>query len=254
MKRVLLMAAAAMVVVSAQAQVAMNVPGIELLNDYGQTINGYQTDFTSGFDPADWVNLDKTTWSIDGGVLSIAAAQAHVYYTPSRVYGYQEVLIRARVVPNGNGWNGALVYDFAGTTGLQMFPKLTGDDFSLVWDGKGEWATMGGFARNPAEDWIWMRLGYDVVKQELYASAWLADGLTKEPPQWMYTWEGVYAWHFEDLNGCHAGLVVGGFFEVDYLLIKSASLGEITVGQKIPEPATMTLLALGGLAMLRRRR
>ena len=100
-----------------------------------------------------------------------------------------------------------------------------------------------------------MRLIYDADTDKVYAKAWLSG---TEEPGWdrdgvVYTslgYTGMTGWAGISANS--SGNIT---FNVDYFLVKAEGLPDITVGDfgSIPEPATMSLLALGGLALLRRR-
>ena len=102
--------------------------------------------------------------------------------------------------------------------------------------------------------WYWLRLVYDTSTKTATASFWPADGFTDESTAATGSWTYASAPGLGGLAGILAPSAGGtASFEVDYILILADGLPLITVGQ-IPEPATMSLLALGGLALLRRRR
>jgi len=99
--------------------------------------------------------------------------------------------------------------------------------------------------------WYWMRLLFD--ETGIHASYW-QDGHA-DPGQWLLFWDKP------NVAGGWAGIQPpynDVTCDVDYILILAAGLETITVNAphevSIPEPATIVLLTLSGLAMLRRQK
>jgi len=107
---------------------------------------------------------------------------------------------------------------------------------------------------NPGQ-WFWMRIVSD--ETSTYARVWL-DG-DDEPSAWSTQREWVWNAGTADGSGVSpdgglAGILANGntTFQVSHFQLKVDE--NIAALPRVPEPATMTLLVLGGLAMLRRRR
>jgi len=109
-------------------------------------------------------------------------------------------------------------------------------------------------------EWFWLRIRHD--ENGLFGKFWLADGETPEPGSWSMQWPGYYTGPGGTEYRVEGWAGIGGAsgtaattFYVDYFLLKvdEGLLPTITIGQAVPEPATMSLLALGGLALLRRK-
>jgi len=248
---------------------AANMPA-----EWGSNVNGFQDDFSNGFDASVWkwqsnVSTGPAPCTVSNGVLVFGAVGGdpnHLLYVPSDVdysKDSQEVLMRIRVtdmLPGGNSdmprCGAAVGINLSDSKGYNLhFRVKDGLDkpyFEMLDDGAA-WGTS--YRQLPWQtgEWYWLRLTYD--NTGVYGKAWQADGVTAEPDEWI-------AWGRGNDRTGWAGIAATSNegraeFEVDYFLVKAASLPEITVGGTltpgVPEPATLTLLALGGLAMLRRR-
>ncbi len=146
--------------------------------------------------------------------------------------------------PSGYSWSKAY-----GTNGSQQVGQ--GDDHAMLWNG-----TAGNYVDlHPSASWYSCAHDTDGTQQVgwIFQYAWWAGEEVKKAVVWNGSatdffylprsgfWE-CWAWGIDDY-----GNIVGGAMELD-------GTEHAVIWQPIPEPATISLLALGGLAMLGKRR
>jgi len=256
-------------------------------HDFGTRVNGYELCIDSSMTMAD-LYADGWTWEggHDGtqsasitaqGTLSLwslaGTTDQHFLYEPAGVnyttQGYQEILIRVKVTSTRDDARaGASVY--SGERGINLLLRNQGNlKFRMLNDQKAWFGPDNPESQNPPQpaweegtldEWYWLRIRREMGPSGtsggmVYGNYWPADGLTPEPGMlddpttWKFEWNSGTS----ERDSGWAGMLCGNgaACEVDYILIKAPNLPEIRV---VPEPATMVLLALGGLAMLRRRK
>lgn len=218
----------------------------------GAVVNGYQDSFTGTLSP-DWV-ASGGSYSVANDVLTASpgSGDSHLFLTGvSYDSSVQEVLALVRPVgewesgPDGVRGGVAINGDAGSSQAYNLLLRSKpGENAKLLDDGKA-WGPSSGVEFNLGE-WSWMRLvndGSNIVQ----AKHWVAG--TEEPTDWI-TWDRT-----SNPRTGFAGITAGtdpfynSQLEVDYFLLKSPGLPAITV---TPEPASIILLALTGLALRRR--
>lgn len=215
----------------------------------GTSVAGYQDDFAT---------LDATLWSgvnVDAavntpGVLTLngAGGDAHLYLSGLAYDGtVQEVLALVRPVdpwaPSGNdGLRGGVALNGGGSQAYNLLLREKEDENARMLDDGLAWgpSTSTPFATG---EWYWLR--FRNTGSQLQGKAWFA--ADSEPADWT-TWDRSGRTGLAGLTAASSDSVQSTL-EVDYFLLKADGLPTITV---VPEPATVALLALGGL-LLRRR-
>jgi len=256
-----------------------------LPKDFLTEVNGYQDDFSNGLDPGVWKWTSSNGRTNPFSLVTLAGGRTvlqhtgnsastnnHLLCEPGEGYssttGTQEVLMHVQMTYFQAGTSGtansylyggpAVSVDPDASTGIDLhFVQFTGQlgsqryklglgaaNANRFYPGEQSAGTV--WVTN---EWYWIRLVHDMDSGMVYAKAWLSG--TEEPDSWGATVQNVSG--YAGLAGI-ASSNRNATFNVDYFLVKADGLPAITVGRPIPEPATMSLLALGGLALLRRRR
>jgi len=134
------------------------------------------------------------------------------------------------------------------TRNIDNYLTNQGSEVSYGAAGAGTWGP---------EDWYWMR----IVSDETGVRAWVWQDGTDESAAWSFDRDWVWSsgtftngtgGSGVSPDGGLAGISANGSvaFQVSHFQLKVSDFAPLP---RIPEPATMSLLALGGLAMLRRR-
>lgn len=216
--------------------------------DVGQTVRGFQDDFSGASLSSAWKVAGENVYSVGNGRLREISAGGDPNHLIYRGASYdstvQEVLARMRILEFGNGdavrgGVATVVSDDAANEGINYHFRnepSDGDRHFEFLDDKRAWANEYPFDWKN-NTWYWVRLRHEPDAlagggtDDVFAKVWLADGSTPEPTGWQNTWN--YTGAGFSRTG-FAGIVAGSSgglseFEVDYFLLKSPGLPEITV-------------------------
>ncbi len=233
------------------------VPPPAVPGELGQTINGFQDDFSGPVRDPNWIAVGPggDQYQQLNGVLHVTTLSGDpnhlIYVGPGGSNTTQEVLARLRVInfgtgdPSRGGIATCVITNVPGHTpvtdwmGLNLNLRNNSEGTPATYlhfrmlDDLRAWGpqTSYGWTKNT---WYWLRLRTDPSKPDgtniVFAKTWLADGQTPEQPGWDIAWSSPPT----PLHGGYAGITgtsAGGLseFEVSYVLIKCASLPKITV-------------------------
>lgn len=235
--------------------------------DFSQFVNGYQTDFSSGTLPPNWVARGATNvYSVSNGYLHVTTANGDPNHLLFEAPGYnqtnQEVLVRMRIIafgPNGDQPRGGIgVGVGTNSQGINLHFRdsnqtdggttINGRQLRLLDDlrawGPGYDFRPVGANRWRTNEWYWVRLKQQVDLAsggaDVFAKAWLADGTTPEPANWQITWDRYPA---ATVRAGFAGITAGSangvsVFDVDYFLLKADGLSTIKPGGSDVRPVS----------------
>lgn len=243
----------------------LGAPTVEVPAELGQTVNGFQDDFTGATRNPNWVAVGAggDHYLQQDGVLKVfpsAGDPNHLLYMGAGASNtVSEVLARVRMLnfSSGDAPRGGIavnvssnVTDHLGVwTGINLnFRNHTDTGTTTtrhfrILDDLRAWGTQSTFAWTN-QVWYWMRLKVQTKmdgSNTTFAKVWAADTLTPEPADWQLKWadSAMPAQHggFPGITGCSNDGV--GQFEVSYILIKSANLPSITVNFAATPPAAL---------------
>jgi hypothetical protein len=216
----------------------------------------------------------STDWTVSEGMLhgvenNTAGGMAHLLYEGNTSYQGQpqEVLARVRInsisryIPPLTAAGVAANVSDPGNQGVNLIASNYANYFDTGYGGLKSDVVMqtnvdGGVKYYPPyiyQDWTWHWFRLDNCDAtHSRVKVWPADGVTVEPVDWTWDWEHASVSGFAGLAGpgYYGGGTTDTSFDVDLILIKSASLPRILV----PEPGCLLLLAVGGAALLKRLR
>ncbi|MCI0538315.1 MAG: immunoglobulin domain-containing protein, partial [Verrucomicrobiales bacterium] len=215
---------------------------VELPLDFGQTVNGFQDDFTGAVRDPNWVANGPAgdLYAQAGGVLTVTATVSDpnhlLYMAPGYSGSAQEVLARIRIKTFGAGDypRGGIGVGVNGDTGQGIEMHFRNSDFGQ--DGTRFRLLDDLRAWGPAIEtkwtfntWFWVRLRQTGSTTEagpnISAKAWLGDGTAAEPAEWQATWGRAERTGFAGITGSSTTGAEGiEEFEVDYILIKADGL------------------------------
>jgi hypothetical protein len=226
--------------------------------DFGNTVAGFQDDFTSATMNTNWVGLGagSNNYMQVNGLLKIFANQSDpnhlVYAAPGYSNDVLEVLARMRIVAfqtndacrggigvgigtNSHGMN----FHFRDLASETPAPHMKMLDDLRAW---GPTTLTNAWVNNT---WYWLRLRQQPKMDgtnTVFAKIWLADWATPEPASWQLFWADSSLTQTPKYLGGFAGLTAasnGGIAqsEVSYILIKAAGLPNITVSVAATAPA-----------------
>ncbi|MBL9126415.1 MAG: hypothetical protein JNL97_02150, partial [Verrucomicrobiales bacterium] len=229
--------------------------------ELGQTVNGFQDDFTGATRNPDWkVRGPGGDYYAQGdGVLRVSARAGDPNHLLYEAAGYhtnvQEVLARIRITAFGNndaaraGIGVGIATNNSQGINLHfrnfLQDAIPGRQFKLLDDARA-WGPPGLKTDWETNQWFWLRLrqapnaggGTD----DVFAKAWLADGKTAEPTDWQLKWDynptRTIRNGYAGITACSIDGV--GTFEVDYILIKAEGLPSIKVAFDPVGPAPTT--------------
>jgi hypothetical protein len=234
------------------SQIGVNL-FVELPADFGQTVNGFQDDFSGAVRDPNWIPAGPAgdIYEQAKGVLKVKDATGdpnHLLYTAA---GYddaeQEVLARIKVNAFGNG-------DYPrGGIGVGVSPDSS-QGINVMFRNSGGQAIAGrsrhfrllddfrawgpGFRPElPTIDWTtnawyWLRLrqtrSTSSAGNNIQAKVWPADGTVPEPDDWQLSWGRNDRTGFAGIAGPSSTGATGiEDFEVDYILIKATGLPSV---------------------------
>lgn len=239
--------------------------------ELGQTVNGYQDDFSSPTRNTDWVvrGAGGDHYVQTNGVLQVSVKAGdpnHLVYAPPGGYhsNVQEVLARLRVVAfgvNADPYRGGIAVGVTTNTaaspppwnsqgGLNLELRDFASDGNEVspqnqrkvkfLDDLRSWGPAGIQMTWMNNVWYWLRLRLAPKEDgtnSLFGKAWVADGQTPEPADWQIKWGTTSPALPSPLRYGYAGITGCssdglGQFEVDYILIKADGLPAITADWK----------------------
>ncbi|MBM3835205.1 MAG: hypothetical protein FJ403_18410 [Verrucomicrobia bacterium] len=223
--------------------------------DIGQTVNGYQDDFTGTTRNSNWIPVppELDMYEQANGVLKVTvvgeALDTHLLYQ-AQGYGntVQEVLARIRVTAFGTGdgprCGVAVAVDPVTSQGINLHFRdhnqdgVLGRQFKLL-DDRRAWGPRGLDIDWEDNVWYWLRLRQTgpgtAPTNNINGKVWLADGSVPEPSGWQMNWRRSGRTGFAGLVGAS----IGGLseYEVDYILIKAEGLPSIKVtAEAFPTP------------------
>lgn len=267
MFRALIWACAAALALAAYPRVA-GAAQYSNFAEAGTTVAGYQDDFTGTTLAPGWVEVDggnddpSPLFVVSGGqilVMNPANGDPNkLLYNPAgTTYSgtVQNVLalVRVRNAGSGDGFRGGIAASSsaANAQGFNLHFRNADPvanhfrllDDALAW-GPRTSDTAGGDTWQPS-NWKWLRLVTN--GSTVQGKIWDA-GTSPEPAGFDLTWARGGR---SGLAGLVTNSIGGqGTLEVDYVLIQSQGLPQVSV---IPEPASLGVLALLSIAALRRR-
>ena len=216
--------------------------------EVGQAVRGFQDDFLGTTLQGVWKVAGENVYSVGDGRLRVTSAGGdpnHLLFVGASYDStVQEVLARIRILEFGSGdavrgGVATVVSDDFANEGINYHFRnepSDGDRHFEFLDDKRAWANEDAFPWKNAT-WYWVRLRHEPDAafgggtDDVFAKVWLADGSAPEPVGWQNTWN--YTGAGFSRSG-FAGIVAGSSgglseFEVDYFLLKSSGLPEITV-------------------------
>ena len=239
-------------------------PGQFFPNDFGQTVNAFQDDFSSSVRDPHWVAAPRhhDAYTQTDGVLRVNVTSGNPNHLVYAVPGYhptqQEVLARIRinrfdggyfsragiglgVSPDTSQGINLLFVDFE--PGNAFAFGILGRQFKLLDDVRA-WGPPGLAIQWATNTWYWLRLRQTEKSPgapTTRGKVWRADGSEPEPADWSLTWD-------RDVRTGYAGILGGSGsladFDVDYFLLKAEGLPQIKVGPGLlllKEPENLTV-------------
>lgn len=257
--------------IQAASQITLNL-FVELPVDFGQTVNGFQDDFTGAARDPNWVAVGPggDLYEQANGVLKVTASMGDpnhlLYAAPGYNDATQEVLahIRIKAFGQGDGPRGGIGVgvNADNSQGIELHFRNsdfneTGTRFRLLDDLRAwgpaiqtKWTT---------NAWFWLRLrqtsSSTAAGTNIHAKVWLADGSVPEPANWQAGWSRAGRTGLAGITGSSGGGAEE--FDVDYVLIKAAGLPSIKVApapfalvgpRPEPEPGASRFTRLAKLA------
>jgi hypothetical protein len=254
--------------------------------DFGQTVNGFQDDFTGATRDPDWKAFGPSgdSYLQASGILYVNSSVGdpnHLLYTkPGYSNDVHEVLarVRASVFQDNHDYSRGGIAAGVGTNsqGLNLHfrsstqDNVPGRQFKFL-DDLRAWGPAGLRTNVPPQTtpgwtnnvWYWLRMRLDPRADNtnsLFGKVWAADGVTPEPANWQLTWRdaaipkplrrGFAGIAGSSVDGSGNGL---GHLEVDYILIKAAGLPQIKVDFK-PVGPPLTVPMFTGVTKLANNR
>ena len=225
-------------------------PPTGVVAELGQTVNGYQDDFTGATRDPNWKvrGPGGDLYKQEDGLLRVTVRAGDPNHLLYEAAGYnstnQEVLARIRVTAFGTGDPSRAGLGAAVATnnsqGINLHFRnntqdgVTGKQFKLLDDARA-WGPPGLKVEWDINKWYWLRLRHEPNAgggtNDVFGKVWAADGQTPEPQNWQLTWNYIPA---RTPRSGYAGITGSsidglGSFEVDYILIKAAGLPQIKV-------------------------
>ena len=249
-------------------------PPVELPAELGQTVNGFQDDFTGATRNPGWVAVGPggDHYLQQDGVLKVfpsAGDPNHLLYMGAGASNtVHEVLARIRVLnfSSGDAPRGGVAVNVSSNvtghlnvwTGINLNLRNFTDESATIprhfriLDDLRAWGPQSTFTWTN-EVWYWMRLKMQSKMDganTVFAKVWAADTVTPEPTDWQLKWaDGSLPTPqhggFAGITACSNDGV--GQFEVSYILIKSANLPSITVDFAPSAPTALNIPIFTGV-------